>query len=162
MRSDLENVIHVDFIQADGAELAYVDSGPRDAEAFLLYRSLFFNHAMFNPLAALLNAAGYRAIGQDRSSDRPQLARAGAKVLAAYLGTAAERVATRSAASVSHANPDSCSTLRGRPELAARSPDGTPGHRMSVTYCLNTRPHDDHAGYCSERRPRRTHPVTPS
>jgi 3-oxoadipate enol-lactonase len=55
----------VDFVEANGARLAYVDSGRRDAEAFLLSHSLFFSHAMFNPLAALLNAAGYRTIAFD-------------------------------------------------------------------------------------------------
>jgi 3-oxoadipate enol-lactonase len=65
VQSDVEKVIHVDFVEANGARLAYVDSGRRDAEAFLLSHSLFFSHAMFNPLAALLNAAGYRTIAFD-------------------------------------------------------------------------------------------------
>jgi 3-oxoadipate enol-lactonase len=55
----------MDFVEANGARLAYVDRGRRDAEAFLLSHSLFFSHAMFNPLAALLNAAGYRTIAFD-------------------------------------------------------------------------------------------------
>ncbi|WP_343601190.1 alpha/beta hydrolase [Mycobacterium sp.] len=67
----------MDFVEANGARLAYADSGPRDAEAFLLSHSLFFSHAMFDPLVALLNAAGYRTIafdhrGQGDSSPAPR------------------------------------------------------------------------------------------
>lgn len=52
-------------VQAGGAELAYVDSGPRDGEVFLLSHSLFFDHTMFDPLVAILNDAGYRTIAYD-------------------------------------------------------------------------------------------------
>lgn len=52
-------------VQANGAELAYADSGPRDGEVFLLSHSLFFDHAMFDPLVALLNDAGYRTVAFD-------------------------------------------------------------------------------------------------
>ena len=58
-------MIHVDFARVNGAQIAYTDSGPRDAEVFLLSHSLFFDHSMFNPLVALLNAAGYRTIAFD-------------------------------------------------------------------------------------------------
>jgi len=53
------------YIDANGARLAYEDNGPADGEVFLLSHSLFFNSAMFRPLAARLNAAGYRTIAFD-------------------------------------------------------------------------------------------------
>lgn len=53
------------FAPIDGARLAYTDSGPRDAEVFLLSHSLFFDQRMFDPLVARLNEAGYRTIAYD-------------------------------------------------------------------------------------------------
>ncbi|MDN5851544.1 MAG: alpha/beta hydrolase [Actinomycetia bacterium] len=55
----------MDFVEANGARLAYVDRGPADGEVFLLSHSLFFDHAMFDPLTELLNDAGYRTIAFD-------------------------------------------------------------------------------------------------
>lgn len=55
----------MDTISANGARLAYADSGPRDAEVFLLSHSLFFDHTMFDPLVARLNEAGYRTVAYD-------------------------------------------------------------------------------------------------
>jgi hypothetical protein len=55
----------MDFLEANGTRLADVESGPRDAEAFLLSHSLFFSHAMFNPLVALLTP---RDTGQSPST----------------------------------------------------------------------------------------------
>lgn len=52
-------------LEVNGTRLAYVDSGPRDGEVFLLSHSLFFDHAMFEPLVALLNDAGNRTIAYD-------------------------------------------------------------------------------------------------
>ena len=66
------------FIEVDGARLAYAVSGPEDGEVFLLSHSLFFNHSMFEPLVRLLNEAGYRTVafdhrGQGASSDAATL-----------------------------------------------------------------------------------------
>jgi 3-oxoadipate enol-lactonase len=52
-------------IEVNGARIAYSDAGPTDGEAVLLSHSLFFDHTMFDPLGALLNAAGFRTIAYD-------------------------------------------------------------------------------------------------
>lgn len=53
------------YIEANGARLAYDDNGPADGEVFLLSHSLFFDSAMFAPLVQLLTGAGYRTIAFD-------------------------------------------------------------------------------------------------
>jgi 3-oxoadipate enol-lactonase len=52
-------------IEVNGASIAYADAGPADGEVVLLGHSLFFDHSMFDPLAGLLNEAGYRTIAYD-------------------------------------------------------------------------------------------------
>ena len=52
-------------IEVNGARIAYSDAGPTDGQPVLLSHSLFFDHSMFDPLAALLNEAGYRTIAYD-------------------------------------------------------------------------------------------------
>jgi 3-oxoadipate enol-lactonase len=52
-------------IEANGARIAYADSGPADGDVVLLSHSLFFDHTMFDPLANLLNESGYRTIAYD-------------------------------------------------------------------------------------------------
>ena len=52
-------------VEANGARIAYADSGPSEGEVVLLSHSLFFDHSMFDPLASLLNEAGYRTIAYD-------------------------------------------------------------------------------------------------
>lgn len=55
----------MEFAPIDGARIAYSDSGPRDAEVFLLSHSLFFDRRMFDPLVRRLNDAGYRTVAFD-------------------------------------------------------------------------------------------------
>lgn len=55
----------MEFVDANGARIGYVDSGPKAGEVFLLSHSLFFDHAMFDPLVSRLNEAGYRTIAFD-------------------------------------------------------------------------------------------------
>lgn len=55
----------MDFLEVNGARLAYADNGPRDAEVFVLSHSLFFDHRMFDPLVSDLNRAGFRTIAYD-------------------------------------------------------------------------------------------------
>ena len=52
-------------IEVNGARIAYADAGPTGGEVVLLSHSLLFDHSMFDPLAALLNEAGYRTIAYD-------------------------------------------------------------------------------------------------
>lgn len=55
----------MEHVDVNGTRLAYVDKGPRDGEVVLLSHSLFFDSSMFDPLAALLNEAGYRTVAYD-------------------------------------------------------------------------------------------------
>ncbi len=55
----------MDHVDVNGTQLAYLDQGPEDGDVVLLSHSLFFDSSMFDPLAALLNEAGYRTVAYD-------------------------------------------------------------------------------------------------
>jgi 3-oxoadipate enol-lactonase len=53
-------------IELDDTTIAYEEGGPADGVPVLLSHSLFFDHRMFDPLAALLQEAGFRTIAYDQ------------------------------------------------------------------------------------------------
>lgn len=55
----------IQYVEANGARLAYRDAGPADGQVFVLSHSLFFDSSMFDALAGRLNEAGFRTVAFD-------------------------------------------------------------------------------------------------
>lgn len=55
----------MEYVDIIGGRIAYELTGPEDGEVVLLSHALFFDHAMFAPLAELLHEAGYRTLAYD-------------------------------------------------------------------------------------------------